>query len=525
MRLTSYLAFAMLASAAPRFEVSFAPAAHSQPITGRVYVVLSTKDTPEPRLQAGNWRASETPFFGLDVNDLKPGQTAVIDASTIGYPLRSLKDVPPGDYFVQAMMNVYTQFHRADGHVIWAHMDQWEGQKFDRSPGNLYSEIQKVHLDGSTTAKIELTKVIPPVEPPPGTAWVKRVKIQSKMLTEFWGHPMYLGATVLLPKDYERQPDRHYPVIYIQGHFGLGAPYGFTEKPATGRGQAGYEFAQQWMSDDFPRMIAVTFQHPTPYFDDSYAVNSANNGPYGDALMKELIPYLEQHFRLSREPRERFLTGGSTGGWESLALELYHPDFFGGTWTFYPDPIDFRRWEMINIYDDPNAFEVPGFQYVPRERPMMRTAEGQTVQTVRLKSLFEETLGTRGRSTEQYDAWDAVYGPVGEDGYPQRLWDRLTGKIDHNVAKYMLDHGFDLNQYAQRNWSKIGPLVKDKIHVYVGDMDNYALNLAVYLFEDFMKTTDAHATFEYGRPMKGHGWQPMTNAELVRMMAAEAAKK
>ncbi len=167
MRLTSYLAFAMLASAAPRFEVSFAPAAHSQPITGRVYVVLSTKDTPEPRLQAGNWRASETPFFGLDVNDLKPGQTAVIDASTIGYPLRSLKDVPPGDYFVQAMMNVYTQFHRADGHVIWAHMDQWEGQKFDRSPGNLYSEIQKVHLDGSTTAKIELTKVIPPVEPPP----------------------------------------------------------------------------------------------------------------------------------------------------------------------------------------------------------------------------------------------------------------------------------------------------------------------------------------------------------------------
>jgi S-formylglutathione hydrolase FrmB len=274
------------------------------------------------------------------------------------------------------------------------------------------------------------------------------------------------------------------------------------------------------MSADFPRMIAVTFQHPTPFFDDSYAVNSANNGPYGDALIQELIPYLEDHFRMSREPRKRVLTGGSTGGWESLALQLYHPEFFGGAWVFYPDPIDFRRWEMIDIYSDPNAFEAPGFQYVARERPMMRTPEGQTIQTVRMKSLFEATLGSRGRSCEQYDAWEAVYGSVGEDGYPKPLWNKLTGKIDHEVANYMRDRGFDLNAYAQRNWPKLGPQVKGKLHLYVGDMDNYALNLAVYLFEDFMKTTDAQATFEYGRPMKGHGWHPMNDAALVRMMAA-----
>jgi len=260
-------------------------------------------------------------------------------------------------------------------------------------------------------------------------------------------------------------------------------------------------------------MIAVTWQHPTPYFDDSYAVNSANNGPYGDALLTELVPYLEEHFRLSRDPRQRFLTGGSTGGWESLALQLYHPDLFAGTWTFYPDPIDFRRWEMINIYDDPNAFYVPGYQYVQRDRPMMRTPEGQT--------LFEAVLGSRGRSAEQYDAWEAVYGPVGEDGYPQQLWDKLTGTIDRGVAVYMRDHGYDLRHYAQTNWDKIGPSLKGKLHLYVGDMDNYALNLAVYLFEDFMKTTGAGATFEYGRPMKGHGWQPMSNAELIRMMAAQ----
>ena len=515
------------AAAEVRFELTFASSVHSQPITGRVYVVLAKKDVPEPRLQAAAWRAAETPFFGLDVALWKPGQASVIDAGTLGYPLKSLRDVPAGDYFVQAMVNVYTEFHRADGHTIWAHMDQWEGQKFDRSPGNLYSDVRKIHLDPAAgySVKLELSRIIPPVEVPADTAWVKRVKIQSKLLSNFWGHPMDLGAVVLLPRDYDQHADVRYPVIYVQGHFGLGAPFGFAEKrPDSGRGQAGYDFAREWMSENFPRMIAVTFQHPTPYFDDSYAVNSANNGPYGDALFQELIPYLEEKFRFSRQPNERVLTGGSTGGWESLALQLYHPTFFGGTWTFYPDPVDFRRWEMIDIYSDPNAFEVPGYELVPRERPMMRTAEGQMIETVRQKSLLETVLGSRGRSGEQYDAWEAVYGPVGKDGYPEQLWDKLTGRIDHSVAAYMRDHGFDLTSYARTNWAKIGSELKGKLHLYCGDMDNYSLNLAVYMLEDFMKTTDAQATFEYGRPMKGHGWQPMTNAELVRMMSAQISR-
>ena len=110
---------------------------------------------------------------------------------------------------------------------------------------------------------------------------------------------------------------------------------------------------------------------------------------------------------------------------------------------------------------------------------------------------------------------------MGEDGYPRPLWDKLTGKIDRDVALYMRDHGYDLSYYVRTNWAKAGPSFKGKLHLYCGDMDNYGLNLAVYLFEDFLKTTDAGATFEYGRPLKGHGWQPMTNGELVRMMAAQ----
>ena len=510
-------------SAGPRFEISFPATAHREAITGRVFVALAKKGTPEPLQQIGSW-GGQTPFFSIDVEQLQPGHATVVDSSALGYPLHNLKEVPAGDYYVQAMVNVYSKFARSDGHTIWAHMDQWEGQHFNRSPGNVYSEVQQVYLDAAKgyDVKLELTKTIPPVEAPPDSAWVKRVKFQSRLLTKFWGRPMYLGATVLLPKGYDEHPSDAYPAIYVQGHFGLGAPFGFSEKsPASPREQAGYEFFQRWNSDDFPRMIAVTFQHPTPYFDDSYAVNSANNGPYGDALIGELIPYLEQRFRIIPAPYARVLTGGSTGGWESLALQLYHPEFFGGTWTFYPDPIDFRRYQLVNIYEDDNAFRAPGYEFMVPERPMMRTAEGQVVQTMRQMSQLEAALGSKGRSAQQFEAWEAVYGPVGEDGYPRPVWDKLTGKIDREVALYMRDHGYDLTYYAKTNWAKLGLQLRGKLHLYCGDMDNFYLNLAVYMFEDFMKTTDSGATFEYGRPMKGHGWHPMSNAELVQVMAEQ----
>jgi hypothetical protein len=464
----------------------------------------------------------------------------VIDGDTLGYPIRSLREIPAGEYYVQALLNVYTEFHRSDGHVIWAHMDQWEGQQFNRSPGNLYCEARKMALDPGRGYSIQLSldRVIPPIEVPPDSEWVKRIKIQSDVLTKFWGHPIYLGATILLPKGYESHSGTHYPVIYMQGHFSLAAPFGFstvaaadTEETRLRRERSGletgHEFFEAWNSDDFPRMIAVTFQHPTPYFDDSYAVNSVNNGPYGDAIMTELIPYLEKNFRILAKPYARVLTGGSTGGWESLALQVYHPEFFGGTWTFYPDPIDFRAYCLTNIYEDENAFQVPGREWLIPERYFRRSPAGQPENSMRQLSQLEAVLGSKGRSAQQLEIWEAVYGPVGEDGYPMPLWDKLSGTIDLKVAEYMREHGYDLRHYIETNWPRIGRHLVGKLHIYCGDMDDYYLNLAVYMLEDFLKSTSNPAyagSFEYGRPMKGHGWHPMTNAQLVRMMAAEIAK-
>ena len=503
-----------------RFELSFPASVHEEAVTGRVFVMISSNDRREPRLQAGFWMNS-VPFFGLDVQDLEPGDPVVIDETILGFPPKNLSDIPAGDYYVQALLNIYTRFERADGHVIWAHMDQWEGQQFNRSPGNLHSDVQKVHMDPAEgyTVKLSMDRVIPPIEVPADTEWVKRIKFKSELLSEFWGHPIYIGATILLPTEYDAHPDVHYPVLYMQGHFSTRAPYGFQgEKSAI---------YKTWTSADFPRMLVVTFQHPCPYFDDSYAVNSVNCGPYGDAIMTELIPKIEEQFRIIRKPYARVLSGGSTGGWESLALQIFHPDFFGGTWSFCPDPIDFNYYCLTNIYRDDNAFFKKS-GWMTWERPMMRDAHGQVMVTMRQMSQMEAVLGTKGRSGQQLDIWQAAYGPIGEDGYPKPLWDKLTGTIDREVALYMKER-FDLVHYLKQHWAEIGPKLVGKLHLITGDMDNYYLNEAVYEMEKFLESTKNPyyaGSFRYGRPRKIHGWSPFGrySGGLEREMAAHITK-
>jgi hypothetical protein len=274
-------------------------------------------------------------------------------------------------------------------------------------------------------------------------------------------------------------------------------------------------------------MVAIRILHPSPYYDDSYAVNSANNGPYGDAILQELIPYLEHQFRLIPSPYARVLTGGSTGGWEALALQVYHPDYFGGTWVYYPDPVDFRRYELVNLYADTNAFLIERNPWITAERPSERKADGQPVVTIRQENQLNNARGSRRRGGENFAIWEATYGPTDKDGYPAPIWDDATGTINRSVAEYWKAHDYDIREYLERNWTRIGTSLVGKIHVLCGDMDNYYLNLAVYLLEDYLehRTTPHYGGyFKYGRPMKGHGWQPTSNADLVREMAGHVAR-
>lgn len=488
------------------FAISFSREAHAAPITGRAYVAISRTNDPRstPIAQTGE---TGVPLFGVNIDSLAPGTPVLIDAATFGHPVRSLRDIPAGEYWVQPFVNIYTRFPRADGHTVWLHMDQWEGQNWKKSPGNIYGEPVKVTYDPRATAPIELVadKVIPPIQVPDETPSVKRIKLRSAILTKWWGQPISLGAVVLLPKDYDLHPEARYPVVYDQGHFSLRAP-------AVGS-------SPYWMADGTPRVIIVTLQHPSPYYDDSYGVNSENNGPYGDAIMQELIPAVETRFRVLREPWARLLTGGSTGGWISLAHQVLYPDFYGGTWSLCPDGVDFRYHQIVNVYSDSNAYWLDrGWMKI--DRPTQRRPDGNITAMMKDENWFELVSGDHSRSGGQWDIWEATYGPVGADGYPKPIWDKRTGVIDRSVAEYWKQH-YDLRNILETNWATLGPKLADKINVYVGDADSYYLNMGVHLLENFLgKTTAPRWTGEIVfQPMAPHCWGPSMQ-ELLPKMAA-----
>jgi hypothetical protein len=489
-----------------RLSISYPESVDEGPLTGRMILVISQDDQREPRLQVGRHGPQ---FFGVDFENLLPGEEVVIDGSTLGYPIDQLRDLPAREYHVQALLNRYTRFDRSDGHTVWMHMDQWEGQNWRRSPGNIHSDVQRVTLNPANgeSLKLEVTNIIPPIPDPEETKWVKRIKIQSELLTEFWGHPIYIGATILLPKGYDEHPNVHYPTVYYQGHFSLRAPLRFREdEPA------------EWLAADLPRVIAVTIQHPTPYFDDSYAVNSVNNGPYGDAIHQELIPEIEERFRTIRKKYARVLTGGSTGGWESIAVQVFNPDFYGGTWTFAPDPIDFRNVEGINIYEDKNAFFKEHEWYkVPIASE--RFTSGEVRLTSEQATTMEMVYGSKGRGGYQRAIWSATFGPVGEDGYFKPLFDRETGVIDQEVAQYWKEN-YDLRYILETNWEELGPKLEGNIHLICGHMDNYYLNGGVYYMEEFLEGTENPyygGSVTYGE-RGGHGWRPYSAYDLLRRM-------
>jgi hypothetical protein len=485
--------------AAERFEISFPKEASAAPLDGHVMLVISTKEKPDPRMQV-SFTGQSQQAFGVDVEGLAPGAAAVVDASTLGYPRDSLKDIPAGDYYVQGVLNIYETFHLANGHTVKLPPDKGEGQHWQSKPGNLYSKAQKIHFDpGSDEAiRLSLTEKVPDVPAAdPDTKWIKHVKMHSDLLSRFWGRPVELGAVVLLPDGWEEHAKAHYPLIVYQNHYNRNLGIGFTSTPGTGQG---YKLYQDWTSGRMPRVIIMTIQHATPYFDDSYAVNSANAGPYGDAIIQELIPYVERTFRGIGQGWARAVYGGSTGGWEALASQVFYPDFYNGAYVFCPDVVDFRAYMTMNLYEDKNAFWVEGpFARVPR--PAMRQADGLLVSTMEQMNRFELVQGTKSRSGEQLDAWQAYFSTVGEDGYPTPVFNKRTGEIDHKVAATWKE-SYDLTHIMERDWKSLGPKLAGKLHVCVGDADSFYLDRAVHLLETFMETTTDpyyRGTFDFGQ--------------------------
>ena len=498
------------------------------PVTGRVFIIVSRQDDEEPRLGTG---VTGNPLWGAEVRGYAAGDRAIVASGAPGfrgYPLEEFADLPPGDYFVQAFLNVYTTFHRADGHVIEAHLNSGAFQNPFKAPGNAHSGVVSVSVDDGGLGDLDLTidQVIQPPRPLADgevlqqgnfvdTEWVRYVKIKSEKLSRFWGRDMYLGANVLLPPGYDPDADERYPVLYMQGHSSGFTPMPWAPEewfvpdyepshPAVGPQLEG--FYEAWTSGALPRFVIVTFRDANPYFDTSYSVNSPNVGPYGDALTEELMPYLEEQFRIVDEPWGRVLAGRSTGGWEAAAMMVFYPDLFAVSYPWAPDPIDFRKLMQIDIYDSDNAF-MNELEWIRTPLPAQRDTDGLINYHVVDEHAYEQTVATYDRSGGQWAIWQALYSPVGDNGYPVPLWHPDTGVIDPEVAAHWREN-WDLSHIIARDWQALGPKLRGKLHFAVGRRDNYYLEQAVYLTEERMAELDnppADATFQYGINGR-HSW-------------------
>ena len=537
------------------FEISYSKELSASPMDGHVLLIISKGDIPVAAGFGVQEGLETQQAFGVDVDAWQAGTVIRVDSSTLGYPLESLRELVPGEYSVRAVLNVYETFHLGNGKVVKLPPDKGEGQHWQTKPGNFLSAPQKLHLDpeASGTIRISLDHKIPaleeelaevdsvldwrPIAHPASVEdnkWEKHVHMRSELLSKFWGRPTEISAVVLVPDGWDEHPDARYPVLISEDHYHRHFFPGFRTTPPDAERQnavqktgtnavqdwvpgqererqmqeSGWRFFQDWTSGRLPRVLIVMPQHANPYFDDSYAVNSENVGPYGDAIMHELLPMVEKKFRGLGQGWARTVYGGSTGGWETLAAQVFYPDEINGAWAGCPDPIDFRAYGPVNIYEDKNAYFREGpFMKVPR--PEKRKTNGIIDTTMEMENRHELVLGTHGRSGEQWDIWQAVFGPMGDDGYPKAIWDKRTGEIDESVADYWREHS-DLTYIMKRDWATLGPKLAGKLNFAVGDMDTWYLNNAVHLAESVLTDPKlfppANVTFKYG-PLQPHCYQ------------------
>ena len=379
------------------------------------------------------------------------------------------------------------------------------------APGNLYSDPVRVIVepDVTTPVRVTLAHRVSEEQLPPDDEHLRFIRIRSELLSAFHRRPIYLRAGVILPRGFNEDSERRYPLRIRTG--GYGDRYTAVQAMML----PGSLFRTAWMAEDAPRMLLIHLDGAGPY-GDPYQVNSANNGPYGDAVTRELIPYVEREFQGVGEPYARVLDGSSTGGWVSLALQVFYPDFFNGAWASCPDSLDFRAFQLVDIYDDENAY----VDERGTERLSARNRDGSARFTMRHESRMENVLGVGDSWTmsgRQWGAWNATYGPRGADGRPVPLWNPSTGAVDPSVSSRW--ERYDLRRALAVRWEELAPKLRGKLNIWVGEMDDYFLNEAVQLFDQFLQARPSiEARIEYGAG-QGHCWTGISPAQMMREMA------
>lgn len=463
------------ATSSTRVEVKLEERVASRPVSGRLFVYCSRRADGEPRF-GPNWFDPE-PFFAVDVVDLKPGATVTVDDGAAGFPDR-LSKLPPGRYRVQAQLD-----HNPDTH----HAAFGEG--------NYYSAVIEWPLAATGgTLRLTLDQVVGP-RLFRETEWLKEVVVESRLLSEFHQRPVRQMAAVVLPPGYDRQPERRYPVIYMIPGFG-GTHYDAMRNFPNGAPPAVPG------ETDF---IRVALSGDCKWGHHVFA-DSATNGPCGTALVTEMIPYIDAHYRTVAEPNARFVTGHSSGGWSSLWLQVSQPDRFGGVWSTAPDPVDFRDWQQVNLYARPPL----SLYYDERgaARPIARRGTTPVLWYASFAKM-DDVLGRGG----QLRSFEAVFSPLGEDGLPRRMWDRRTGRVDPAVADAWSK--YDICHKLEREWSELGPKLRGKLHIYTGALDTFYLDGAVRKLAEAMKQLGGDAEILV---VPGRDHRDLLTPELIHQM-------
>ncbi|MGE3182351.1 MAG: alpha/beta hydrolase-fold protein [Phycisphaerae bacterium] len=461
------------------FRIKLDSTAVSKPYTGRVWVILSQNERREPR-QTVSWM-TKSPIYAMDVKDWKPGETLNFAASDI-YGAQA-KNLPEGMWNAQAVINLRQITHD----VI-------------NAPGNAHSEVVSFHWpreSGSEPPLLVIDQKIPEWDLKDSDDR-KFVTLRSKLLSDFHGKDWDMRAAVMPPQDYDpANKSKQYPTVYTVGGMGTDIR------------------ARYWMSSR--DMLAAHGMDAFVVFIDADCptghhvfADSANNGPVGTALVEEMIPHLEKTFNMIPQTAARYVTGHSSGGWSSLWLQITYPEVFGGCWSTSPDPVDFSAFQTVNIYEDgANMFVDREGKERPISRPMGR---GQLM--TRSFGELEEILGRGG----QLQSFEAVFSPRGDDGQPQKLWDRKTGAIDSKVAEAWKK--YDIHLLLKQNWSEREPALRGKLHLFCGDQDTFYLDGAFMKLAAFLReiSSDAHVEVVAGA---GHSLPPQIFAKCYEQMAAK----
>jgi hypothetical protein len=441
---------------------------------------MLTRSSPGEMPASISWSRPQ-PVFAKDVVGWKPGEPLVIDGTAMHYPT-PLAEVEKGEWYVAAVMD------RDLG-----------GISFSASPGNIYAKASRHTIDPESNGLISLTldKVFEARKFAESDS-VKLVDIESALLSRFHGRSVHHRAGVVLPPSYDKEPDRRYPIVFSIPGFG------------------GNHFAaarsRTWDMGGIEAIYVVL--DPSCRLGHHVFADSANNGPRGEALIKELIPHIELKYRAHGVPNARFVTGGSSGGWSSLWLQVAYPDFFGGVWSIAPDPVDFRDFQRVDLTrPGANLF----FESDDKLRPLSRAGRSPAMY-FKTFSAMEAVMGHGG----QLESFEAVFSPRGADGRPRKLWDRETGAIDFDVAKSW--EPYDIRLKLERNWNELGPKLAGKLHVYTGDIDTFYLDGAARLLQKSLRDLGSDAVVEMF-PDRDHGTIGPAVRDRIRQEMAATYRK